>query len=191
MADARHDLLDRIIDDVARTGLGDRSLRDLAAAVGSSHRMLLYHFGSRPGLVAAIVHEVERRQREFMTAAEPGDDPLAVARVMWRRVSDPELRPFVQLFFEVAAYASRAAGGGDDLTLPWVDDAVAVSETLGQAADPVTIRLGVAVVRGLLVDVIGGGDLEGATAAFERYLELGASLVIDSPAAPPRLRSPS
>ena len=167
MTDARAELLDRVIDDVARRGLDDRSLRDLAAAVGSSHRMLLYHFGSREGLVAAIVREVEHRQRRFMetAAGNAGGDPIAVARAMWYRVSDPELRPFVRLFFEVAAHASRSAvGGGGDLTQPWLDE---TSES-----DEVDVRLGVAVVRGLLVDVVGGGDLDGATAAFERYLRL-------------------
>lgn len=172
MTDARAGLLDRIVDDVARSGLGDRSLRDLASAVGSSHRMLLYHFGSRQGLVAAIVREVEHRQRAFMAdgADGAGGDPIAVARAMWRRVSDPELRPFVQLFFEAAAYASRTdAGTADDLTQPWIDAGV---DAAASAPDAVDVRLGVAVVRGLLVDVIGGGDLEGATAAFERYLRL-------------------
>ena len=71
MGDARSELLDRIVDEVAQHGIGDRSLRDLAAAVGSSHRMLLYHFGSRAGLVAAIVVEVEARQRSLMSAGRP------------------------------------------------------------------------------------------------------------------------
>jgi AcrR family transcriptional regulator len=31
-------------------GIADLSLRELAAAIGTSHRMLLYHFGSREGL---------------------------------------------------------------------------------------------------------------------------------------------
>ncbi|MEZ5140174.1 MAG: hypothetical protein R2711_15805 [Acidimicrobiales bacterium] len=47
---ARRELLDRVLAHVAEQGLSDRSLRDLATAVGTSHRMLLYHFGSRgPG----------------------------------------------------------------------------------------------------------------------------------------------
>jgi AcrR family transcriptional regulator len=172
MTVARAGLLDRIVDDVARHGLGDRSLRDLASAVGSSHRMLLYHFGSRDGLVAAIVREVEQRQRAFMADGAGGAavDPIAVARAMWRRVSAPELRPFVQLFFEAAACASRTnADAADDLTQPWIDGGIVGGTS---APDPVDVRLGVAVARGLLVDVIGGGDLEGATAAFERYLRL-------------------
>ncbi len=43
-------------------GIGDRSLRDIAAAVGTSHRLLLHHLGSRDELLLAIVEQVESRQ---------------------------------------------------------------------------------------------------------------------------------
>ena len=58
----RRQLLDALFDEFAAGGIGDRSLRDVAAAVGTSHRMLLHHFGSREDLLVAIVEEVERRQ---------------------------------------------------------------------------------------------------------------------------------
>jgi AcrR family transcriptional regulator len=58
----RGQLLQAVIDTMAQTGIGTRSLRDLAAAAGTSHRMLLHHFGSREELLVAVVEEVERRQ---------------------------------------------------------------------------------------------------------------------------------
>ncbi|MGZ5365628.1 MAG: helix-turn-helix domain-containing protein, partial [Mycobacterium sp.] len=56
----RQELLDAVVEEFAARGIGDRSLRDVAAAVGTSHRMLLHHFGSRNELLLAIVGEVER-----------------------------------------------------------------------------------------------------------------------------------
>ena len=45
---------DRLLHDaiayVAEHGLAELSLRKLAAAIGTSHRMLIYHFGSKEGL---------------------------------------------------------------------------------------------------------------------------------------------
>jgi AcrR family transcriptional regulator len=188
-SDPKAVLLARIVDDVARNGLGDRSLRDLATAVGSSHRMLIYHFGSREGLVATIVGAVEAAQRALMASTDVSGDPLDVARDVWRRVSDPRMRPFIQLFFEAAAYASRmndanarraeaarrpntADGLGDsgELTTSWIDEVTTWSTRTGRVVDPVDVRLGIAVTRGLLVDVISGGDVEGATLALERFL---------------------
>ena len=60
--DRRQQLLEALIEEFAAGGIGDRSLREVAAAVGTSHRMLLHHFGSREDLLVAIVEGVERRQ---------------------------------------------------------------------------------------------------------------------------------
>ena len=177
MGDARSELLARIVDEVAQHGIGDRSLRDLAAAVGSSHRMLLYHFGSRAGLVAAIVVEVEARQRSFMSAADTTAEPVDVVRDVWQRVSDPQMRPFVQLFFEAVSYSSRRPAEsqlGDDgaVTQTWIDEVDRMSARTERLTDAADIRLGIAVIRGLLLDVIAGGDLDGATASLERFLSM-------------------
>lgn len=53
--DRRDELLDRITDHVLEEGLIGLTLRPVAAAVGTSDRMLVYHFGSRDALVSAVV----------------------------------------------------------------------------------------------------------------------------------------
>ena len=88
-------LLDAVIEHFATEGLGDQSLRHIAEAVGSSHRMLLYHFGSTDGLLLAVAQAVEARTQ--------GDWPSRVQRAgwatddldprVWAYVADPELGP--------------------------------------------------------------------------------------------------
>ncbi|MFZ0230145.1 MAG: helix-turn-helix domain-containing protein, partial [Mycobacterium sp.] len=51
----RRQLLDALVDEFATGGVGGRSLREVAEAVGTSHRMLLHHFGSKEDLLVAIV----------------------------------------------------------------------------------------------------------------------------------------
>jgi AcrR family transcriptional regulator len=167
MEPARELLLDRILEEVSANGLADRSLRDLAQSVGSSHRMLNFHFGSRAALIAAIVERVEADQRALLVdlAAETSD-PVELARALWARISAPELRPFVRLFFECVALT-----GGSGLTDPWLAVAGELDETR-LAADEDELRLGVAVTRGLLIDVLASDDATEATRAFERYLAL-------------------
>src|ERR1043165_1923666 len=94
----RQALLEAVVQEVGTGGIGDRSLRDVAAAVGTSHRMLLHHFGSRNELLVAIVGEVERRQRSMMS--ELPTDPADAIAAMWANLRRPELRPFERLFFE-------------------------------------------------------------------------------------------
>src|SRR5215218_10304899 len=60
----RDDLLDRITDHVLQHGLIGLSLRPVAAAVGTSDRMLIYHFGSRDALVSAVVGRATERAVE-------------------------------------------------------------------------------------------------------------------------------
>src|SRR3954462_8491746 len=51
----REELLDKVTDRVLSHGLIGLSLRPVAAAVGTSDRMLIYHFTSRDSLVSAVV----------------------------------------------------------------------------------------------------------------------------------------
>jgi AcrR family transcriptional regulator len=170
VVDARSVLLDRVVADVAEHGLTDRSLRDIAASLGTSHRMLLYHFGSRQGLVAAIVDAAEAAQRQLLRElATETTDPAALVLALWTRVSSPETRPFVRLFFESLA---ATAGTGRDVTSPWLEDAAEVGAAIGIDAEPVDLRLGIAVTRGLLVDVLTTGEVEPATAALRRFVAL-------------------
>src|SRR5689334_8437072 len=102
----RQELLDAVVKECAERGIGDRSLRDIAAAVGTSHRMLLHHFGSRNELLLAIVDEVERRQRALLPTLPT--EPAAAVAAMWANLRRPELRPFERLFFE--CYARGVTG---------------------------------------------------------------------------------
>src|SRR5438045_6471980 len=84
----RDRLLAGAVDYVAEHGVGELSLRPLAAALGTSHRMLIYHFGSKEGLLVAVVREVERRQREtFAQLDVAGATPVEAMRRMWRRLA--------------------------------------------------------------------------------------------------------
>jgi AcrR family transcriptional regulator len=159
-----------VVADVAAQGIGDRSLREIAAAIGSSHRMLLYHFGSREGLVAAIVGAVEQAQRDVLRElATDADDAYELVRLLWDRVSSPELLPFVRLFFEALATTPPDLV---DRTAPWLDAAAEVVADVGESFDEAEVRLGVAVTRGLLVDILMTGDRESATEALDRFVAI-------------------
>lgn len=168
MPEPRAQLLERIVAEVAANGLADRSLREVAEAAGSSHRMLLYHFGSRAGLVSAIVAYTEAGQRALLAELTAQvDDPAELVRALWARTSAPEMLPFVRLFFECVAVT-----GGEGLTDPWIELSTELSRRFGLAPDEDELRLGVAVTRGLLIDVLATGDAGPATRSLDRFLEM-------------------
>ena len=176
----RDQLLARATDYVTDHGIGDLSLRAFAAELGTSHRMLIYHFGSREGLLAAIVGETERRQRLAFAEMplESDGDLVAAGRAMWARFADPALWPLERLFFEVYSRALQGAPGTEhflDVALePWIGPLAELHRQRGAA--PVVARararLTVAVVRGLLLDLLATGDRSGVDRAMEEFFEL-------------------
>src|SRR5437763_15117802 len=97
----RAELLDALIDTFSTGGIGGRSLRGIAEAVGTSHRMLLHYFASRDEMMLSIVEEVERRQAAMFD--DLPSDPAVVFAAMWADLRRPELRPFERTFFECYA----------------------------------------------------------------------------------------
>jgi len=171
---ARERLLAAAVEQATRGGIADLSLRELAAAMGTSHRMLLYHFGSREGLLTAVAQAVEEAQR--VAVAEWGITS-ANARRLWQHFSDPQLWPAERLFFELYAHALLGRPGTegflDHAIEPWVamlTPAIAREAGLDDKTARAEARLAVAVTRGLLLDLLATGDRDAVTEAFERYL---------------------
>jgi AcrR family transcriptional regulator len=88
----RDRLLAAAVDHGLTAGIADLSLRELASAIGTSHRMLIYHFGSREGLLVAVTQAVEEKERAALLGLHAALTPDG-ARRAWRRLSDPGLWP--------------------------------------------------------------------------------------------------
>lgn len=167
----RRQLLDALVGEFAAGGIGDRSLRAVADAVGTSHRMLLHHFGSREDMLVAIVEEVERRQMGLLP--ELPRDPAGSFTAMWDDLRRSELRASERLFFECYARAAqgekpfaRMVPGAVD---GWLRE---VEEASDSSVDPALARLGLAVIRGLLLDLVATDDDVGVDAAARAFAEL-------------------
>lgn len=176
----RETLLEGAIDYVAHNGITDLSLRRLAAALGTSHRMLIHHFGSKEGLWVAIVREVEDRQRAMLAELVPAPDtPVEEAmRAWWRHISDPSLWPNERLFYELYGQAIQGRPHTvemlDGIIDDWIEPAAQINLALGMGREEARAhaRLGIAVTRGLLLDLVATRDVEGVNAAMEAFIEV-------------------
>jgi AcrR family transcriptional regulator len=176
-------LLDGAIDYVAQHGLADVSLRTLAAALGTSHRMLIHHFGSKERLWVEIVRTVETRQRDLLSAILP-DPSQPVADAMWawwKHISDPALWPNERLFFEIYGQAlqGRPHTGEllDGIVENWLGPATEINVSLGVPPEIARAhaRLGVAVTRGLLLDLLASRNVAAVDAAMEAFIDVYTS----------------
>ena len=166
----RRQLLDALVTEFAAGGVGDRSLRDVAAAVGTSHRMLLHHFGSREEMLLAVVEEVERRQMGVL--AELPTTPAEGFAAMWADVRRPELRQWERLFFECYARAAQGEKPFAQMAPGAVEGWLAEVNALDGDSDPALARLGLAVIRGLLLDLVATDDDAGVDAAAKAFVSL-------------------
>jgi len=178
--DRRAHLVDAAVDHVAAHGIADLSLRKLGAAIGVSHRMLIHYFGSKEQLLVEIVRVSEQRQRDLLSRLrlDPGLAPADAARSLWRQLADPRLAAQERLFFEIYGQALRGRPEAvpvlEGLVTDWLEPLVAAEVDAG--TDPASARararLGLATVRGLLLDLLATGDREGVDAAMEEFLRL-------------------
>jgi len=196
MPDARERLLAEAMEYVAEHGVSDLTLRGLAPALGTSHRMLIYHFGSKTGLLTALVEAVEAGQRAMFSdmEAELDADPSGFAHRFWRQLTDPRMRAQERLFFDVYVRALHGAPGTESLTGggidPWLRLLATWQERRG--VPPTTARararLALAVTRGLLLDLAATDDREAVDAAMDEFIALVAP-VAEAPVPGPGHRS--
>ncbi|RKT52916.1 TetR/AcrR family transcriptional regulator [Saccharothrix australiensis] len=176
---ARARLLAAVVEHLAATGVGELSLRRLAAEIGTSHRMLIYHFGSKEGLLVAVVRAVEDNQRALLASLRDLDH-AELGRAFWRALTDPALRAHERLFFELYGQAAQGRPGTtallDGIVESWVEPLAELERARGRPPEEARTRarLALAVARGLLLDLVATDDERGVTAAMDLFLDLVA-----------------
>jgi AcrR family transcriptional regulator len=178
VSQAKERLLDAAVTYVAEHGIGELSLRQLASALGTSHRMLVYHFGSKEGMLVAVIQAVEARQRQALAelAADAHLPTAEQARRMWQRLADPALWPNERLFFEVYGQALQGRPHTtallDGIVESWLEPLTQLNIARGLSPRQARAgaRLGIAVTRGLLMDLLATGDRAGTDDAMEFFI---------------------
>jgi AcrR family transcriptional regulator len=148
----KSETLGRAAEYVLEHGLAGLSLRPLAAALGTSPRMLLYDFGSKQALIVDVLAEIRRREERLL------DTDVRTLGDVWGWIAAPEREPFLRLFFEVYVEAIKR-GEASPLVEDWLT-------FLSSRVDEATATLLIAVVRGLLLDRLATGDEKRTDAAL-------------------------
>jgi AcrR family transcriptional regulator len=170
----RHrELEDAVVNYVLAHGITDLSLRPVAEALGVSTYSLVYHFGSKEELIAAVLARIEERQRA-MTASwirEPESMSLAaVMRRYWMEWCLPdELAPYHRLFYEVYVLSlqqpGRFPGFLERGALPWLALVRDLARRAGlrEPDAELVASLMTSTVLGALLVLLGTGDKDLAT----------------------------
>jgi AcrR family transcriptional regulator len=99
----RDELSEAAADYVLEHGLIELSLRPLARALGTSDRMLLYHFESKDDLVATILRTTSERSVHGLRALPSAPSLRQAVLDLWRLISTGSQRASLRLYVEAAA----------------------------------------------------------------------------------------
>ena len=99
----RDEVAQAATDYVLEHGLVGLSLRPLAAELGTSDRMLLYHFDSKDDLVAAVLRVSNDRSVSEIRALPPSPDVRTAVLDLWAAVTSPRLDRCQRMYVEAAA----------------------------------------------------------------------------------------
>ena len=160
MSSRQDELLEAAYRYVLAHGLADLSLRPLAAAIGSSPRVLLFLFGSKDGLIRALLSRARADEMALLGDTSPGHDLAESVERVWGWLAAPEHRPLLRLWTEAYARSLVEPDG------PWAGFArLTVEDWLRELP-----TLALAVLRGALLDLLATGDEARVHAAVHEYV---------------------
>lgn len=180
-SDPRKALLAAVADYLLEHGLANLSLRPLAAATGTSARMLVYHFGSKDRLIAEAMNEVRTRQQKL---AETWFRPHRAAsfeeflELVWSWVAAAEREPYLRLFLEVVG---RGIGDAEPFAefsrstfVDWVSWVQRRFERAGRPTEKAKAFaiLTVSTIRGLALYSVATKNKRGAKEALRAFIQL-------------------
>src|SRR4249920_1160376 len=103
--DRREAAIERMADHVLSEGLAAGTLRPLAAAAGTSDRMLLYYFADKDELLTATLNRIATRmivQLDGSIPVEPRRPFPVLLQQVWAALASESLQPFMPLWLELA-----------------------------------------------------------------------------------------
>jgi AcrR family transcriptional regulator len=178
----RAQLLEKVVDVMLSEGMSDLSLRPLAKAVGTSARLLIYHFGSKETLLADALEQVRQRiegsLRSLATEANPhslGDFLL----MFWRWAMHKPNQRYFRLLFEIDGLAmqNRAQFPAHFWGAGFARWRRVFETEFGQPSDKESAALAtfqLAALNGLLHDFLCTGDRKRTTDALHYLMECTA-----------------
>jgi len=172
-------LLEDIVEYLLDRPLSGVSFRTLAEGLGVSTYTLVYHFGSKAGMVHDIVETASERQRVVLSAVdeETGDIDVHLANIRssWQAAIDPRATKLLRLELEAALYESHdpAATITREMYNEWIRVGMVSLLKMGvpRAAAEEQVRLIVDIFYGLQFDLIITGEVGRASAAFDLSLQ--------------------
>lgn len=134
--------------------------------------MLLYHFGTRDGLLQAILRQARQRQLDSfgeLLCVRPDEAYTTTLARAWSVMTGPDGQPYLRMFSQLRENAEQSLWPGFRrlATTDWLEP---LENGLRSIDRPQSATLVLAVIRGLLMDLDATGDTARTDRAFNELL---------------------
>lgn len=174
----RAELVRQIADALLAEGVAQIPLRDLAARLGTSDRMLLYYFEDKADLVAASIEALAQRLDTVLGAGArlSRRPPAEVLRAMGGLLSEPGLRPFMSVWADILARGGRGEAPFQAIARTMVARSLASLETQLDMDEPGARRRTAAAILAAiegawLLGVAAPGSMDEVVDLFAGWLD--------------------
>jgi len=178
--DRREELLGRIVETLLDRGISDLSLRPLAKSVGTSARLLIYHFGTKEILLSDALTRLRQQMENELRRVAPPDNTRSLEEFLllfWRWVLRNQNVRYFRVLFEVNTLVLQGRGRNSALAktgvMTWLSLLQREFQQIGggrhDASGQATFVI--ATVNGLLHDYIATGDRKRTTKALNILIE--------------------
>ncbi|MEV4153488.1 TetR/AcrR family transcriptional regulator [Nocardia salmonicida] len=173
----RAELLAGVVTFIASRGLAELSLRPLAAALGTSSRMLIYYFGTKEELlVQALATQRPDLAAVFADVTDPGqlrDRLISFCELNTAGAESESVRVLLQVLGAACAPDSPYQGYANDAIAAFVAELAAALRRAGLVRDPeVVATLLISGLRGIIQDHVITGDRERTQRAARALVDL-------------------
>jgi AcrR family transcriptional regulator len=171
-------LLESLIAYLFKRGVADLSLRPMAAAVGTSARLLIFHFGSKERLLLEVLDQMQARLQRSLgeLMGESAAERCPPLRRFWDWAlcdgNFAQLRVLYQLHILAAQDHKTYGRFLKRNSLNWLELVQVGLKPLQRSSALATLI--VAVFDGLFIEVMSTGDRRRATAAIDEFIALTA-----------------
>ncbi len=166
------ELLEKIVGYILQHGLQDLSLRALAESLGTTARMLLYHFDSKENLIVEVLIYSQQQQQAMFTNLSLGVTPTKALRLLWQHFTSKEMTPLIRLTLELEVLSIQGKTEYQQFARDTLHRWVGLVSAQMAGSNAATATLVVGVFSGLLLDYMVTEERERIEAAFENMLVL-------------------
>jgi len=177
MSTRKLQLRDAALKYLVEHGVANISLRPLAAALGTSPRILMFHFKSKEGLLQDVFEELHSRLQSSLRAMDTSSSNsprIPRLRRFWQWATGAENFPYFRLLYEIhivalqnpqeyGRYLEKASGDWQAIALGLMSPSLK-SKTMAS--------LCTAVFDGLMLEFMSGGDKRHLSESLDLFISI-------------------